>query len=147
MLEHFHTRWKDMTKEDLLRELLTPTTTTNDNLISRFPPRWKAVLHSSMVEGNQHQHRQQQQQQQHSPSNQTKKTLPWIDAKFVTGYHGSLYQRLADKGIHVIGQRMEPSEMAKYKYQVDFGGGGGTTWEGTLLKLSMPGVLFHHESK
>lgn len=24
--------------------------------------------------------------------------------------------------------------------------GGGTTWEGTLTKLQMPGVLFHHET-
>jgi hypothetical protein len=24
--------------------------------------------------------------------------------------------------------------------------GGGTTWEGTLAKLRMPGVLFHHET-
>jgi hypothetical protein len=24
--------------------------------------------------------------------------------------------------------------------------GGGTTWEGTLTKLRMPGVLFHHET-
>lgn len=28
--------------------------------------------------------------------------------------------------------------------QLDIGGGGGTTWSGTLRKLAMPGVLFHH---
>jgi hypothetical protein len=29
-------------------------------------------------------------------------------------------------------------------YQFDIGGGGGTTFSGTLDKLAMPGVLFHH---
>jgi hypothetical protein len=119
IMEHFHTRWRELKKDELLFDLQT-------NLKAQFPPRWRAVIQSILVE------------------NETK---PWIDAKFVTGYHGNLYQRLADKGIHVIGQRIEPQEMSTYKYQVDFGGGGGTTWEGTLLKLSMPGVLFHHESK
>jgi hypothetical protein len=27
-----------------------------------------------------------------------------------------------------------------------FSTGGGTTWSGTVTKLSMPGVLFHHET-
>ena len=36
--------------------------------------------------------------------------------------------------------------MGKYKYQLDLGGGGGTTWSGVIPKLSMPGVLFHHET-
>jgi hypothetical protein len=119
LMEHFRNRWRGLTKEKLLQELHT-------SLDSRFPPRWRAVLQSSMVENE---------------------TTPWIDAKFVAGYHGNVYQKLADKGIHMIGQRIESQEMSKYKYQVDFGGGGGTSWEGTLLKLSMPGVLFHHESK
>ena len=36
--------------------------------------------------------------------------------------------------------------LANYKYQVDFAGAGGTTWTGTLEKLAMPGLLFHHET-
>jgi hypothetical protein len=39
-----------------------------------------------------------------------------------------------------------PSKMATYKYQVDFGGAGGTSWEGTIEKLAMPGLLFRHET-
>ena len=35
----------------------------------------------------------------------------------------------------------------KYKYLLDLGGGGGTTGQGVLPRLSMPGVLFHHETK
>ena len=36
--------------------------------------------------------------------------------------------------------------MSKYKYQIDFGGAGGTSWTGTLTKLVMPGLLLHHET-
>ena len=39
---------------------------------------------------------------------------------------------------------MKPQELAKYKYHIDMGGGGGTTWSGTIEKLAMPGLLFHH---
>lgn len=42
--------------------------------------------------------------------------------------------------------RLTPFEMAGYKYQIDLGGNGGTSWEGTIEKLSMPGLLFHHET-
>lgn len=45
-----------------------------------------------------------------------------------------------------IGDRMSREEMAKYRYQLDIGGGGGTTWSGTVQKLAMPGLLFHHET-
>ena len=41
---------------------------------------------------------------------------------------------------------MTINELSQYKYQVDFGGAGGTTWTGTLTKLSMPGLLLHHET-
>jgi hypothetical protein len=37
-------------------------------------------------------------------------------------------------------------EISKYRYQLDLGGAGGTSWTGTLEKLMMPGVLFHHET-
>ena len=43
-------------------------------------------------------------------------------------------------------QHIELDSFAKYKYQLDLGGGGGTTWSGVIPKLSMPGVLFHHET-
>jgi hypothetical protein len=43
-------------------------------------------------------------------------------------------------------QYVSHTTMSKYRYQIDFGGAGGTTWTGTLEKLSMPGLLFHHET-
>ena len=35
-------------------------------------------------------------------------------------------------------------QLAEYKYHIDLGGGGGTTWTGTIQKLALPGLLFHH---
>jgi hypothetical protein len=37
-------------------------------------------------------------------------------------------------------------ELAKYKYHIDLGGGGGTSLSGTIQKLAFPGVLFHPET-
>ena len=42
--------------------------------------------------------------------------------------------------------RATEETLAKYRYQLDLGGVGGTTWTGTISKLSMPGVLLHHET-
>ena len=42
--------------------------------------------------------------------------------------------------------RMSLEQLAAFRYQLDLGGAGGTTWEGTLEKLAMPGVLLHHET-
>lgn len=65
-----------------------------------------------------------------------------IDAKFFNwnGRRAGL-----DLGL-VTTDHIEDNVMGKYKYQLDLGGGGGTTWSGMIPKLSMPGVLFHHET-
>ena len=41
---------------------------------------------------------------------------------------------------------MSHCELASYRYHVDLGGNGGTTWTGTIDKLAMPGLLFHHST-
>jgi len=51
--------------------------------------------------------------------------------------------RYDDTGI-ATGEYMRSADLAKYKYHIDLGGGGGTTWTGTVQKLAMPGLLFHH---
>ena len=38
------------------------------------------------------------------------------------------------------------AQLSQYKYHIDLAGAGGTTWTGTLEKLAMPGLLFHHET-
>jgi hypothetical protein len=43
-------------------------------------------------------------------------------------------------------QHMSGEQLSRYKYHIDLAGAGGTTWTGTLEKLAMPGLLFHHET-
>lgn len=81
------------------------------------------------------------------------KTPPWINTKFThwtENHHshltteGEYYNNFEKMGIHAIGEYMDKKDLAKFRYQIDYGGGGGTTWKGTLEKLAMPGVLMHH---
>ena len=80
--------------------------------------------------------------------------VPWIDVKFpmsqeklddcryisYCSYNKKFEFEFATS--HYMGEE----EQIKYKYHIDLGGGGGTTWTGTYRKLGMPGVLFHHET-
>jgi hypothetical protein len=82
--------------------------------------------------------------------------LPWANIK-VSSYseHGiegkqptvgsGKYKDWESVGI-ATGEGMSLTELARYKYHIDIGGGGGTTWTGTIQKLAMPGLLFHHLS-
>ena len=70
-----------------------------------------------------------------------------IDAKFFNRYPigGTLEQTRHEMGFSAV-EMMTLTTMGRYKYQLDLGGAGGTTWRGVLPKLAMPGVLFHHET-
>jgi hypothetical protein len=71
-------------------------------------------------------------------------SLPWINVKFTELAARPL---LANMGLTMLlGNYTSPANMAQYKYQIDFGGMGGTTWLGTITKLAMPGLLFHHDT-
>ena len=54
------------------------------------------------------------------------------------------YSKWEEIGFPLAGNGMPPEEMSKFKYHIDLGGGGGTTWTGFTDKLAMPGLLFHH---
>ena len=89
-------------------------------------PRWRAVAMSALSE----------------VENET-----WIDAKFTGNFGIHVHHNLSAHGVAVrTSEKTTPAEMSKYKYQIDLGGGGGTTWRGTISKLGMPGVLLHHET-
>ena len=116
-------------------------------------PRWRVIALSAMAQldaeevieadGN-----GMQLQQRHQ--------FTWIDAKFTfkSKVHGApviekvvLYEPFREFGIGVTSdEQMTLSQLSKYKYHIDLGGGGGTTWFGTLDKLGLPGLLFHHET-
>ena len=68
--------------------------------------------------------------------------MSWINVKFTS--QSSEFAHYESNGIHVAGVTLTPEHIANYRYHIDFGGGGGTTWAGTIQKLAMGGVLFHH---
>ena len=103
----------------------------------KFVPRWKGVIHTAESE---------------IEASRTN-TLPRINIKFtsvagggkrIPANIGGVYKGWKAVGFPVAGELMTLEELAKYKYHIDLGGGGGTTWTGTLQKLFMPGLLFHH---
>ena len=74
-----------------------------------------------------------------------------IDAKFFdwgnwTGNRGGGGDRVGNgKKVGVDAEnRSKEDEIARYRYLLDLGGAGGTTFTGTISKLAMPGVLLHH---
>jgi len=112
----------------------------------KLMPRWKGVLMTSdaeleaSIENNQ-------------VVGGNNSTIPWVNIKFTNINDGGVkrnvgeleeYQKLQSLGISCIGESMSIEDQANYKYHIDIGGGGGTTWTGTIQKLALPGVLFHH---
>jgi len=77
--------------------------------------------------------------------------LPWANIKF-SAYLDAGKSSTVDSPKYApwqsvgigVDRGMSPSTLATYKYHIDLGGGGGTTWSGTIEKLAMPGLLFHH---
>jgi len=70
--------------------------------------------------------------------------LPWANIKFAGNGPPILgTDKWKSIGIDTV-DHMNLQELAKYKYHIDLAGGGGTTWTGTMHKLAMSGLLFHH---
>ncbi|EED91382.1 predicted protein, partial [Thalassiosira pseudonana CCMP1335] len=108
-------------------------------------PRWRGVLLTSEAE--------LQAKEQSMATSNNPEALPWINIKFANLIMNGVktpatqsegYAKMQNVGIAVIGEYVSMMEQSKYKYHIDLGGGGGTTWTGTIEKLAMPGALFHH---
>lgn len=122
-------------------------------------PRWRAVALTAQAELD----------------GSNEKEPYWIDTKFTGSFGAEIHKEFLARNVHVsTSKQMSPVEMAHYKYQIDFGGGGGkivcaknvgsifavnfvcanssfhnstgTSWRGTMTKLGFPGVLFHHRT-
>jgi hypothetical protein len=102
-------------------------------------PRWKGVVLTAEAENE--------------ASAKNHETLPWANIKFshfmsegkkTPTSEGSFYVNFQSNGIPAIGEYISLENLSQYKYHIDLGGGGGTTWSGTLDKLALPGLLFHH---
>lgn len=69
-----------------------------------------------------------------------------IDAKFFNwNPRTQAVKSLREMGL-VTDDHVGLETFGRYRYQLDLGGGGGTTWSGVIPKLSLPGVLLHHET-
>lgn len=100
----------DNTPESLVMELFDHW--------KELSPRWRAIALSAQAE----------------LYNET-----WIDAKFVGPIRDTAHEKFREHGVTVAAdEHMEADKMSHYKYQLDLGGGGGTSWRGTLTKLEMP---------
>lgn len=111
-----------------------------DNLL----PRWKAVVLTGEAEVD---------AAASAASAPDNVYLPWANMKFSnfvengqkTHTEGSdSYKDWESIGFPATGDYMTLPDLARYKYHIDLAGGGGTTWTGTIQKLAMPGLLFHH---
>mmetsp|Transcript_16091 Transcript_16091/g.27423 ORF Transcript_16091/g.27423 Transcript_16091/m.27423 type:complete len:639 (+) Transcript_16091:124-2040(+) len=111
------------------------------DVYDELAPRWKGVVWTAEAERD-----------AMEKGGDENSLLPWCNIKYATTYYmkgvddSEYYNQLMDFGIPAIGEAMDLATLAKYKYHMDIGGGGGTTWSGTFEKLAMPGVLFHHET-
>lgn len=116
-------------------------------LWDKLYPRWKAVILALMAELD-------AQEISENIKVENARQVLWIDAKFTvkSKVHGQQVEPKIDRflpfqeyGMQITSEeKMSLAELSKYKYHIDIGGGGGTTWFGTIEKLAMPGVLFHH---
>lgn len=84
-------------------------------------------------------------------SNTTVPHIPWEPRQVATNWSETFSSNHSESWLDakIVPWRrpeMTKDQLSEYKYQIDLAGIGGTTWTGTLDKLSMPGLLFHHET-
>lgn len=105
-------------------------------------PRWRGVLLTSEAELD----ARTSSSSSTATTQEEEQLLPWVNIKFasynvnglkVSANENPEYQVLQNKyGISAIGNSMNMMEQARYKYHIDLGGGGGTTWTGVSFILS-----------
>eukprot|EP00804_Cyclotella_cryptica_P001562 CCRYP_003776-RA/>CCRYP_003776-RA protein AED:0.11 eAED:0.11 QI:1855/1/0.85/1/0.83/0.85/7/0/596 len=117
-------------------------------------PRWKGVVHTAEAEIEVQQQIEERARGINEARRMKEQILPWANIKFsqFIGNEGIKAKTLGSREYRkweridfpAVGENMSLEELALYKYHIDLGGGGGTTWSGTFHKLAMPGLLFHH---
>ena len=96
---------------------------------AKLLPRWRGVLMTSEAE--------LEAEHLSTQENEVNIDVPWVNIKFANINDGGEkvpasehedYKLLSELGISVIGDYVTMTQQAKYKYHIDLGGGGGTTW-------------------
>ena len=161
--------WDDLDDASKTRTLLTSLWEKG----TEYTPRWLAVLLTSMAELD-----------AREATKAGTPTVPWVNMKFSASNSDGVKKPAAGDpalvtigrfGVSAIGDSMNMVEQADFKYHINLGGGGGTTWtgksvmllwlffhlaaspnpsfaigpsllnlSGTIEKLALPGLLFHH---
>ncbi|KAL7532469.1 hypothetical protein ACHAWF_004144 [Thalassiosira exigua] len=120
-----------------------------DTRISRYLMRKKALNRRQARKARRGRRRRLEEESQPTEG----RPVPWANIKFYSTMHQGTkaraleveyYQKFMERGIPAAGNYMSLDQLGQHKYQIDIGGGGGTTWSGTLEKLGLPGLLFHH---
>lgn len=114
-------------------------------------PRWKAIVLTAEAEFDAN--------NANANPKRKQKVVPWANMKFSSRADPDLdsqsrwshqdkadYAEWTQVGIPAWGGPYTVEQMAKFKYHLDLGGGQGTSWGGTMQKLALPGVLFHHNT-
>eukprot|EP00956_Cyclotella_meneghiniana_P022599 scaffold42882_cov89-Cyclotella_meneghiniana.AAC.5 len=104
-------------------------------------PRWKGVLHTAEAELELQELIEQQGRNDHEKKRMREDMLPWCNIKFS---HFVNDEGVKSKTIGSKEYRMWERMDFPAADHIDLGGGGGTTWSGTIQKLALPGLLFHH---
>ena len=96
-------------------------------------PRWKGVVLTS--EANLEVNNRIARARNSGREMHENEKLPWIDIKFTGQSPGAKvtppYDGYKKLGILAKGESKKLDDLAKYRYHIDLGGGGGTTWSGT----------------
>jgi Glycosyl transferase family 90 len=124
---------ENMTQEEIMQHLVKN--------LKDLTPRWIGVTQSLLALTS-------KRDQSSSYSSITTIDIPWVDIRFANNgvFNHDLHHSLQQREILVTDDYIIPYNMSQYRYQIDIAGGGGTTWDGTITKLLMPGILFHHET-
>ena len=120
------------------KEKKAAATLALQQVYDKLYPRWKGVVLTAEAEVEVESSAAQAEEEESD-------LLPWANIKF-SNTIAPEQARLDEVNTYISakGERMNAAQLAKYKYHIDIGGGGGTTWTGTIAKLAMPGLLFHH---
>ena len=103
---------------------------------TEYTPRWLAVLLTSMAELD-----------AREATKAGTPTVPWVNMKFSASNSDGVKKPAAGDpalvtigrfGVSAIGDSMNMVEQARFKYHINLGGGGGTTWTGESIMQLKP---------
>ncbi len=120
--------------QSIVSKIIPPGVTGSDAMdvlrehIGELTPQYKGVVYTADAE--------REARETHAGK------LPWANIKFSNHAKDSqMYLQFRRAGIPVTREYMGSKDLAKFRYQIDLGGGNSA---GTLEKMAMPGALFHH---